>query len=102
MHTDCGEDIQPPASTPDHATRIDIGGISCAMASVIMPEERDKENRKLNVILHNVPEPTAEDDQIRRKEDIIHVNSIFHKDLGVSVTFKCCTFGSEVFQSTFT
>jgi len=38
------------------------GGISSAVASVIS-EEKDKDKRKLNVILHNVIEPTAEDGQ---------------------------------------
>ena len=50
-----------------------------------LSEEKDKEKRKLNVILHNVAEPTADNSQSRKREDIDHVSSIFHKPLGVSV-----------------
>lgn len=63
---------------------LSVGGISSAVASVIS-EEKDKDKRKLNLILHNVVEPTADDGQTRKKEDIDHVSDIFHKSLGVPV-----------------
>jgi len=46
--------------------------------------EKDKDKRKTNVILHNVVEPTAEDGQTRKSEDIKCVSDIFQKGLGVN------------------
>ena len=66
---------------PDSLT---VGGISSAVASVIA-EEKDKDKRKLNVILHNVDEPTAEDGLARKKTDMDVAAKIFQKNLGVSV-----------------
>lgn len=60
------------------------GGISSAVESVIA-EEKDKDKRKMNVILHNVIESTAEDGQTRKTEDINVVSDIFQKGLGVNV-----------------
>ena len=59
-------------------------GISSAVASVIA-EEKDKDKRKLNVILHNVDEPKAEDGLARKKTDMDVAVKIFQKNLGVSV-----------------
>jgi len=39
---------------------LSAGGISSAVASAVS-EEKDEERRKLNLIMHNVEEPTAED-----------------------------------------
>jgi len=50
-----------------------------------MAEEKDKDKRKLNVILHNVEEPTAEDGLARKKTDMDVAAKIFKKNLGVSV-----------------
>jgi len=47
-------------------------------------EEKDREKRRLNLILHNVVESTAEDGQAREKEDIDKVSQIFHKNLKVT------------------
>ena len=58
---------------PDSLT---VGGISTAVASVIA-EEKDRDKRKLNLILHNVNEPIAEDGLVRKKEDIMNHDSGF-------------------------
>ena len=84
MSTDANEDnsVLPKPGLLPRVESLSVGGISSAVASVLN-EEKDKEKRKLNVILHNVTEPTADDGQSRKKEDTDHVSSIFHKSLGV-------------------
>ena len=64
--------------------RIDTGGITSAVALAIS-EEKEREKRKLNVILHNVAEPTSDENNCRKKEDIEQVSNIFQKSLGVAV-----------------
>jgi len=61
-----------------------VGGISSAVALVIA-EEKDRDKRKLNVILHNFCEPTAEDGLVRKKEDMDVATNMFEKNLGVKV-----------------
>ena len=64
--------------------KIDTGGITSAVASAIS-EEKERNKRKLNLILHNVTEPSSDDGNCRKKEDIEHVSNIFRKNLGVTV-----------------
>ena len=86
MSTDANEDnsVVPKPGLLPRIELLSVGGISSAVASVLS-EEKVKEKRKLNVILHNVVERTADNGQSRKREDIDHVSSIFHKSLGVSV-----------------
>jgi len=46
-------------------------------AADIVDEYRDRERRKLNVVVYNVPESKAEDSSRRKKDDATFVNSIF-------------------------
>lgn len=64
--------------------RIDTGGITSAVALAIS-EEKEREKRKLNVILHNAAEPTSDEGNYRKKEDIEPVFNIFQKSLNVAV-----------------
>ena len=63
---------------------IDTGGIISAVASAIS-EEKERDKRKLNLILPNVTEPSSDDGNCRKKEDIEYVSNIFQKSLGVPV-----------------
>ena len=84
MSTDANEDnsVLPKPGLLPRVESLSVGGISSAVASALN-EEKDKEKRKFNVILHSVTEPTADDGQSKKKEGIDHVSSIFHKSLGV-------------------
>ena len=54
--------------------------ISSAVTSALA-EEKDGEKWRLNLIVHNVVEFTAENGQAREKEDIDKVFQFFHKIL---------------------
>ena len=51
-----------------------------------MGEEKEKEKRRLDVIVvHNVPECTCDEGQERKQHDTEEVNSVFQQYLGVTV-----------------
>jgi len=85
MSTDSNEvnNVLPKPGLLPRVESLSVSGISSAVASVLS-EEKDKDERKLNVILHNVTEYTADGGQTRKREDIIQVSNIFHKSLGVT------------------
>ena len=56
--------------------------LSNAVKSVIN-EEKDRNKRKLNLILHNIIESDAEAPETRKKEDLKQVMDIFDKQLNV-------------------
>ena len=49
----------------------------------LITEQREWDKRKLNIILHDIGESTAEDSQ-SRKQDIISLNSIFAKYFNIT------------------
>ena len=64
-----------PVNVPDLTTT--IASITLSLAT----EQREREKRQLNLILHNVPESKATDPQVRKKEDIDFVQSVFSEIL---------------------
>ena len=56
------------------------------LASSLAVEQREKEKRQLNVILHNLVESTASEGANRKKEDIKKCSSIFQTYLGSQVS----------------
>jgi len=56
--------------------------------SSFINEEKERSKRRLNLIVHNVPEPSAESGLERKSEDINTVSSIFDKFLGAKVKVK--------------
>ena len=52
----------------------------------VVDEQREREKRKLNVIIHNVSESTKETGPERKADDIAAVNGLLHKHLGISPT----------------
>jgi len=66
-----------PINVPDLANTI------VNVTSTLATEQRERERRQLNVILHNVPESKSSDPNIRKKEDIDFVKSTFSDVLGV-------------------
>jgi len=64
-----------------------------SIAASLVSEEKEKERRQLNLVLHNVEESSSSDGSERKSEDIKKVKSIFEKylEVSVSVTKAFCT-----------
>ena len=69
-----------PTNVPDLATTI------VNVTSSLAIEQREKERRQLNLILHNAPESKSSDPNTRKKEDIDFTQSTFLNILGTPVT----------------
>ena len=50
-------------------------------------ENKEKERRRLNIILHQLPESTAENSQTRKNDDISEASKIFNKVLSIPSNF---------------
>ena len=57
-----------------------------SIAASLVGEEKEKERRQLNLVLHNIEESSSSDGSERKSEDIKKVTSIFEKYLEVSVS----------------
>ena len=57
-----------------------------SMTASIVSEEKKKEKRKLNLIIHNYPEPTLADSQARKKEDSENISILLNKYVNVPAT----------------
>ena len=57
-----------------------------SMTASIVSEEKEREKRKLNLIIHNYPEPTSTDYQARKKEDIEYISILLNKYVNVPTT----------------
>ena len=60
--------------------------IISSTVSSFLTEEKDRERRRLNLILHGVPESNSEDIQTRKDHDSTLVQEIFDQHLGISAT----------------
>lgn len=56
------------------------------LASSLAVEQKEKEKRQLNVIVHNLVEPTASEGANRKKDDIKKCSSVFQSYLGSQVS----------------
>ena len=56
------------------------------MTESIVSEEKEKEKWKLNLILHNYPEPTSTDSQARKKEDIENISTLLNQYVNAPAT----------------
>lgn len=80
--------VQPPSileSNTDIVMNDTPNEITATVTSLIN-EEREKEKRKLNVIVHNLPECDDSDPSNRKSHDISKTSSIVDKYLSVSTT----------------
>ena len=48
-----------------------------SLTTSLVAEQKEREKRELNLVLHNIPEPTVSDSSTRKQEDIAQVNSIY-------------------------
>ena len=54
------------------------------LAHLIVSEQKEKEKRQLNLVLHNVLEPLEQDASDRKSADLSKVTSLFSDYLGVT------------------
>ena len=57
-----------------------------SMTASILSEDKEKEKRKLNLIIHNVSESTHTEAQDRKQDDIQRVTSLLAEYVGVTTT----------------
>jgi len=69
-----------PVKVPDLATTI------ASVTSSLTIEQREKEKRQLNLIIHNVPESKSSDPLTKKKEDTDFVQQIFSDVLNTPAT----------------
>ena len=62
------------------------GGSVSHLASSILAEQKEKERRQLNIIVHNMAESEDEDPSARKTGDITEATSLFKEYLGVEPT----------------
>ena len=83
------KDTVQTVSTPESNTDIVMNDTSNDIAATVtslINEEREKEKRKLNVIVHNLPECDDPDPSNRKSHDISKTSSIVDKYLSVPTT----------------
>ena len=71
-----------PLSKPTQVSNTDI---TTTVAS-FLAEEKEKDRRRLNLIVHQLEEPTETDAQKRKECDVKEISDIIQKYLGVSAT----------------
>ena len=55
---------------------------------MISAEEKEKEKRKLNLVVHKVPESTSSNAQERKTHDFNQVHTMLQKHLGLEITIE--------------
>ena len=67
-----------------HITEESVANIAVS----INAEQKEKEKRQLNIIVHNLEESSASEGSFRKEDDITKCKSLFQKHLGVTVTIQ--------------
>ena len=75
-------DSNPPLNT----NTISSESVASLTASLVA-EQKEREKRELNLVLHNIPEPNTIDSSTRKQENISQVNSILDEYVDVKFTF---------------
>ena len=76
QETDC-------QSILDTSNKVSTNDISTAVVSPLH-DEKEKEKRCMNLIIHNLPESDATSGQDRKQHDVSKVTKVFNKHLGLS------------------
>jgi len=72
---------QLPVSADEHIT---------TMIDDYISEEKEKAKRRLNIIIHNIPESASDDGNTRKKHDIDFVTDICQQHLNTNITINKC------------
>ena len=62
------------------------GGSVSDLVTTIVAEQKEKDKRQLNVIVHNMTELQGEDPSVKKTNDINEATSLFKEYLGVETT----------------
>jgi len=73
-------EVQPTAQSPISTESV------ASLTTSLFNEQREREKRKLNMILHNMPESTASESIARKKDDIMKVTSMLKDYISVKPT----------------
>ena len=65
---------------------LDLATTMASVTSSLATEQREKEKRQLNLIIHNAPKSESTDPNTRKKEDTDFVQSVFSNVLNSSAT----------------
>ena len=79
-----GED-QPLSQESPCQTSLSVESITLITASIVA-EAKEKEKLKLNLIVHNYPEPSSTDSQARNKENIKNITTLLNQYVNVPAT----------------
>ncbi|XP_065904034.1 uncharacterized protein [Dysidea avara] len=74
---------QPIPAPPSSVTSPPNDHITTTVSSYLN-EEKEKSKRRLNLIVHNLKEPSSEDGATRKKEDIKQINDLLQKHVEVT------------------
>ena len=77
--------VRPPESLNEAGSPLSADSVS-NIASSLVEEQHEREKRKLNIIIHNVPESTKDDPAARKNDDIAVVTDLFQKHMKIKST----------------
>ena len=72
-----------PSEQVIHSKEVTVELIA-SMTAAIICEEKEREKRKLNLIVHNLPESTSTEASIRKNENTQNVTSLINKCIRVN------------------
>ena len=78
---------QAARSSPSN-TKLPVSYDITSTLTSILAEEKEKEKRKLNLIIHKIPESTDDNAQIRKAYDLRQINTILQKHLNIETTIE--------------
>ena len=82
------QELDSPMTSPPHESRPHLPNVFRSTSEVLtsfINEEKERNKRRLNIIVHNIAESSAESGSERKSCDINNVTSIFDKYVGVKV-----------------
>jgi len=68
------EGLPPSQESPS----LSVESIALMTASIVS-EEKEREKRKMNFIVHNYPDPSATEPEARKKEDIENISTLLNQ-----------------------
>ena len=83
-HIALNDNMDTSISDTQYTTPNQPGSKLTTIVSSVLNEEKEKARRRLNLIVHNAPESTADDGPTRKAHDIKFVSTAFQQYLGVS------------------
>ena len=76
-------DADPPPNTNTISSESVV-----SLTTSFVAEQKEREKRELNLVLHNAPESTTPDGSTRKQEDMANISGIFDEYVDVKPTIK--------------